>query len=430
MKTRILSILLAAGLAVSALAVPALALNDEEQALFEEYADTLVISEEEQFENITAIYLCLADLRLNNAAISGILANIWGDSLFYPETYIYGVTSIGILQWGGDYYEEEIDWCLDEGYDPYSIEGQLAYLSWQLQNEFLSVYTYLYGVEDSADGAYEAGFYFYQYFDSIVNTNTVTTGKTRGNRAADRYYPFVQALSELSEYTYVPSGQDDAEDAGSTDAGAEDDADAEDSAENDAEEDGIDYSTLSLPFTDVAAGSWYYEYIAYAYANGMVNGVTLTTFEPESSMSRAAVVQILYNMNGTPDIRYGPYFEDVTRDAWYASAVVWAKENGIVNGTSDTTFEPEREITREEMAQILYNYYVEYLGETANGLTSLKSFPDYGDVTFGKTALQWAVGNGIVNGVDAGGTNTLNPLDSCTRAEGTTMLVRFVRTFG
>ena len=110
--------------------------------------------------------------------------------------------------------------------------------------------------------------------------------------------------------------------------------------------------------------------------------------------------------------------------------MVWAKENGIVNGTSDTTFEPEREITREEMAQILYNYYVEYRGEAANGLKSLKSFPDYEEVTFGKTALQWAVGNGIVNGVDVDGTSMLNPLDSCTRAEGTTMLVRFVKSFG
>ena len=425
MKERILSILLAAVLAASVLSIPASALNDGEQALFDEYAETLLIEEEEQFENITAIYLYLADLRLNNAAISGILANIWGDSEFYPETSIYGVTSIGILQWCDDYCEEEIDWCIDEGYDPYSLEGQLAYLGWQLQNEFLSVYTYLYGIEDNEDGAYEAGFYFYQYFDSIVNTNTLTRATTRGNRAADRYYPFVQALSELSEYSVTVSGQDDADDA---DAENSADSDAED--DSDTEEDGIDYSAVSLPFTDVAAGSWYYEYIAYAYANGMVNGVTLTTFEPESSMSRAAVVQILYNMNGTPDIRYGPYFEDVTRDAWYASAVVWAKENGIVNGTSDTTFEPEREITREEMAQILYNYYVEYRGESANGLKSLKSFPDYEDVTFGKTALQWAVGNGIVNGVDAGGTNTLNPLDSCTRAEGTTMLVRFVRTFG
>src|SRR5699024_6965224 len=111
----------------------------------------------------------------------------------------------------------------------------------------------------------------------------------------------------------------------------------------------------TLPFTDVETGDWFYEAVQYVYENGMMNGVGHNLFAPSSNLTRGMIAQVLYNLEGTPTAGSSA-FTDVAADQWYADAVNWAAANDIVGGYGNGKFGPEDDITREQMAQILYNY--------------------------------------------------------------------------
>lgn len=178
-------------------------------------------------------------------------------------------------------------------------------------------------------------------------------------------------------------------------------------------------------FTDLDADAWYHEGVDYALTNGLMNGVGGGRFEPDGQLTRAQLVTVLYRAAGEPDTgkQVNP-FTDVADDAWYTKAVIWAANNGIVNGVAKNTFAPDDSITREQIAAMLYRY----AGAEAAKEDKLSAFPDAAKVSdWAKEALNWAVASGLINGVaDANGTASLEPQATATRAQIATILMRWL----
>lgn len=185
----------------------------------------------------------------------------------------------------------------------------------------------------------------------------------------------------------------------------------------------LDEKSHELPFTDTIKGAWYQCAVEYVYRNSIMTGTSATTFEPGTTLSRAMVAQILYNLEGQPDIseeNLGYPYEDVDAEAWYGDAVYWARINGVATGYEGNTFRPDKAVTREELAQMLYNYaqYKEIILPT---LGDLSKFPDGDKVSsWAKTAMSWATGLGAINGYED---NTLRPGGNTTRAEAASMIL-------
>lgn len=184
------------------------------------------------------------------------------------------------------------------------------------------------------------------------------------------------------------------------------------------------YCLDSMPFEDVREDDWFFPYVHDVYWAGLMNGTSLTTFEPETAASRAMIVQVLANLTGVEEgFSYEHGFVDVPRDAWYAEAVNWAAYYGIVNGTSETTFSPTMPVTREQLVTMLYRYALA-LGLPCDEAGDLSQFTDRGKISpYAESALSWAVGAQIINGMTS---NTIVPQGGATRAQLATMLVRFV----
>lgn len=181
----------------------------------------------------------------------------------------------------------------------------------------------------------------------------------------------------------------------------------------------------SKAFTDLDAKAWYHEGVDYALTNGLMNGVGGGRFEPDGQLTRAQLVTVLYRAAGEPDTgkQVNP-FTDVADDAWYTKVVIWAANNGIVNGVAKNTFAPDDSITREQIAAMLYRY----AGAEAAKEDKLSAFPDAAKVSdWAKEALNWAVASGLINGVaDANGTANLEPQATATRAQIATILMRWL----
>ena len=172
-------------------------------------------------------------------------------------------------------------------------------------------------------------------------------------------------------------------------------------------------------FADVVPGAWYYDAVNYVVANGLMDGVSATQFAPDANMTRAMLVTILWRVEGEPVVNYLLPFTDVPGDTWYTEAVRWAASEGIVSGVSDTSFAPNAEITREQLAAILWRY----AGEPATAAT-LDAFTDAAQVSaYAADAMSWCVGEGIITGTTE---TTLSPQGTATRAQCATMLMRFM----
>ena len=177
----------------------------------------------------------------------------------------------------------------------------------------------------------------------------------------------------------------------------------------------------ALPFTDVKTSAWYYDFVAYVYQNGVMNGMSSTTFSPETVLTRAQMVQILYNLEGRPAVTGTAGFTDVDAADWYADAVGWAKASSIVEGYDETTFGPEDTLTRAQAAVILMRY-AQYKGADTTARAAL-SFADASAVPDWATdAMQWCVARGLLQG--SGG--ALNPAGTATRAEIATIMTRYL----
>lgn len=181
----------------------------------------------------------------------------------------------------------------------------------------------------------------------------------------------------------------------------------------------------SKAFSDLDAKAWYHEGVDYALTNSLMNGVGSGKFEPDGQLTRAQLVTVLYRAAGEPDTgkQVNP-FTDVADDTWYTKAVIWAANNGIVNGVAKNTFAPDDSIPREQIATMLYRY----AGAEAAKEDKLSAFPDAAKVSdWAKEALNWAVASGLINGVaDANGTASLEPQATATRAQIATILMRWL----
>lgn len=181
-----------------------------------------------------------------------------------------------------------------------------------------------------------------------------------------------------------------------------------------------------FPFTDVPETMWYYDSVYYVYAHGLMNGTAATLFSPGNPTTRGMLVTILYRMEGSPQgAGWGP-FTDVTPGAYYAQPIAWAAWNGIVNGITSTTFAPDRNVTREQMAAILYRYTA-WKGWDVSQQGNLFQFTDWQKVqTYARTPLAWAVASGLIQGKE---NQRLDPGGPATRAEVATILQRFHSTY-
>lgn len=186
----------------------------------------------------------------------------------------------------------------------------------------------------------------------------------------------------------------------------------------------VRFSGSGLPFADVPSGSWYYDDVAYVYDTGLMTGLTATAFGPNLSTTRGMIVTILWRMENEPAAKHGCPFADVRRGSYYEQAIAWASENGIVTGFDASTFAPDRTITREQLAAILFRFAA-YRGMDAVTLReNLSSFQDQAAISaYAVSALNWAVGEGLMQGTG----DKLEPTGSATRAQVAAMLRRFMQ---
>lgn len=163
-------------------------------------------------------------------------------------------------------------------------------------------------------------------------------------------------------------------------------------------------------FTDIEKDAWYIDGVKYAIDNGLMNGVSMTEFAPEETLTRAMLVTILYRLAGEPETSTKTNFTDVPEGEWYSDAVAWTVEKGVTLGTSETTFDPSQPVTREQLVTFLWRY-----AGKPESKQSLSAFADNAMVSeYAYTAMQWAVENMIVNGKEDG---KLDPVGNATRAE-------------
>ena len=180
-----------------------------------------------------------------------------------------------------------------------------------------------------------------------------------------------------------------------------------------------------LPFSDVTESDWFYDAVTYAYENGLMDGVGMGLFAPNSETTRAQLVTILHRLAGQPAPSGDSGFSDVETGTWYTDAVAWAAQNGIVNGVSDTQFAPGDDITREQLAVILYRYAT-YQGYDVSQRADLSGFVDAGTIsTYAQEALSWANAQGLVLGFED---DSLRPQGNASRAQIAAVLMRFCQT--
>lgn len=182
------------------------------------------------------------------------------------------------------------------------------------------------------------------------------------------------------------------------------------------------------PFADVSKKAWYYPGVKYAYKNSLFNGISEKAFGPDSSMTRAMLVTVLYRMEGSPEVdRSGRGFTDVVRDSWYEGGVIWASSCGVVNGMGNGIFAPDLSVTREQMSAILCRYAA-LKGVDTSERVDLNSFPDCGSVSsWAEESLSWACAEGIISGSASDKGLLLLPSGNATRAQVATVLMRYQR---
>lgn len=177
----------------------------------------------------------------------------------------------------------------------------------------------------------------------------------------------------------------------------------------------VDLECPSEAFMDLDPNRWYHAYTDYVIANGLMNGVEETRFAPNASITRGQLVTTLYRLAGEPEVEGTSSFTDVDGHRFYAEPIAWAEEQGIVHGVTPTTFRPEASVTREQAATFLYRYVTEYLKLEAAEGADLKDYAD-GDkvMNYAKTAFAWAVAEGLFEGYEDG---MLRPAATLTRAQ-------------
>ena len=179
------------------------------------------------------------------------------------------------------------------------------------------------------------------------------------------------------------------------------------------------------PFDDAGRGDWFYDSVVYVYENGLMDGVSDTLFDPDGTVTRGMIVTILHRLEGEPESNFKLPFDDVKEGQWYAEAVRWAAGEGIVNGVSETEFAPNAAVTREQLAAILHRYAQHKGYDVSIGeSTNILSYSDFASISeYAISAMQWVCGEGIITGVTE---STLEPRGTATRAQSAAILMRFL----
>ena len=179
------------------------------------------------------------------------------------------------------------------------------------------------------------------------------------------------------------------------------------------------------PFDDAGRSDWFYDSVVYVYENGLMDGVSDTLFDPDGTVTRAQLVTMLWRLDGEPSVNYALPFTDVSSGEWYAEAVRWAAGEGIVNGVSETEFAPNAAVTREQLAAILHRYAQHKGYDVSIGeSTNILSYSDFASISeYAISAMQWVCGEGIITGVTE---STLEPQGTATRAQSAAILMRFI----
>jgi len=181
-----------------------------------------------------------------------------------------------------------------------------------------------------------------------------------------------------------------------------------------------------LPFHDISSYQWYYSSVDYVYRNGIVAGLTPTSFGPDQTLTRAQFATILSFSAGSEPVTYDNRFQDIPENQWYSSAVIWANNVGVVSGLSATTYGPDEPITREQMVTMMFRY-TNYLGCDTGSSADLSGYADSSQISsYAVESMKWAVANGIISGKTS---TTLDPLGQATRAECAAIIMRFLEKY-
>ena len=182
---------------------------------------------------------------------------------------------------------------------------------------------------------------------------------------------------------------------------------------------------VELPFTDVPEDAWYADAVRYVYKHDLMAGTSATAFSPDATTSRSMIAAILWRMAGSPVVNYAMDYTDVAQGQWYSEAIRWAASEGIVGGYGNGLFGTNDPITREQFAAMLYRFAQEQGYDVSIGEnTNILSYTDVADLSeYAISAMQWAVGTGIITGTGDG--STLSPQGQATRAEAAVMLTRY-----
>ena len=188
----------------------------------------------------------------------------------------------------------------------------------------------------------------------------------------------------------------------------------------------LNYAPAVFSFIDTVPSNWYYDAVKYAYDHALMAGTSVTNFSPNVSMTRGMMVTVLYRMVEDDGSLGDNPFTDVKSSDWYRDAVIWAYQNGIVNGYGNGKFGPNDPITREQMAAILYRFSDLY-GLNTDIAGNIYTYADYGNISYyAVDSMRWACGTGLINGM---GNNRLEPQGTATRAQMATVLQRFCQNF-
>lgn len=323
----------------------------------------------------TAIYNYLTKtMGLNTAAACGILANIQCESDFIADVIEHGYTwdsggGYGICQWTN--YPRTaptgrrtnlVNYCNQNGYDYRTLQGQLHYLEYELKKDYSETWNYLKSAANTADGAYNAGYYWCYYFEMPKDYPSVSI--TRGNLAKNTYWA-----------AYQTNG-----------------------------------------FSDVLANAYYAKAVKWAVDNGITSGSSAVTFSPDSGCTRGQIMVMLWRAMGSPEpSRTWNPFVDVKENDYYYKAILWAVQKRIAAGTSVTTFSPNDICTRAQAMSFLWN--------AKHKPTASKSilFTDVNIKDYYYNAVKWAVQNNITSGTSM---YTFSPDKMCTRAEIVTFIYK------
>ncbi len=184
----------------------------------------------------------------------------------------------------------------------------------------------------------------------------------------------------------------------------------------------VSFTIEDAPFDDVTTADWFCDEVLTACKAGIMSGTGERTFSPNTATDRGMLVTMLWRMAGSPELASAAAFIDVAEGEYYAKAVGWASENGIVEGYEDGTFRPASPITREQFAAILYRY-AKHSGADVSKTAELTKFSDAGSVgSWAIEAMKWAVARGIIGGAEG---NLISPQGNATRAQTAVMLVRY-----